>query len=406
MEEERRKYLRADDVLPVTYSKVLEDVTSFKTSTTLDIGGGGIRIKTSEKIQPGCKIALKIDIPKLPSPVSCIGEVVWCEDAEEIGKYYIGVKFREIDEDKRQEIIRYIFTHHYQIEKEEIAIDVRDIRKFYGKLEALRGITLKIKKGEIFALLGPNGAGKTTLTRILSTLLTPTSGSAKILGYDLLKNKKEIRKIIGYMPQNYVLYDDLTCWENLYFFGKSYGIPHKKLLERIEEALYFTELEKRANSLFRTLSGGMKQRLSLACTLLHQPKILFLDEPTAGVDLKLRKNFWDYFHKLKEIGVTLFITTHQMDEVEYCERCVFIHRGKIIIDDTPKNIKKMRKTKVILSISNKLREHQIENLNFDIPKIIKSLSEEELENLEEIYFEESTLETILREEIKRQGEED
>lgn len=407
MEEERRRFLRADDVLEVTYSKVLEDVTSFKTSTSLDIGGGGLRIKTSEKLTPGSKLALKIEIPEIDFPISCIGEVVWVEESEEKNKYYAGIRFVEIDEEKRQEIIRYIFSKHYEIEKkEEVAIEVENIRKFYGKLEALRGINLKIKRGEIFALLGPNGAGKTTLTRILSTLLTPSSGTARILGYDLIKNKREIRRIIGYMPQNYVLYDDLTCWENLYFFGKSYGIPRKKLLERIEEALYFTELEKRANSLFRTLSGGMKQRLSLACTLLHQPKILFLDEPTAGVDLKLRKNFWDYFHKLKKTGVTLFVTTHQMDEVEYCERCVFLHRGKIIIDDTPANIKKMGKAKVIFTIADKIKEKQVDSLTYELPEILKSLSPEELKNLKEISFTQSSLETILREEIKRQGEEE
>jgi len=402
--EERRRFLRVDDVTEISYSPIEEE--PLREAKTLDLGGGGIRLISKEEIPPGTTLSLRFDLPSdPPSSISCSGRVAWIEEVTEEGetKYQQGITFIDIDEASRQKIIRYTFTKHYQLKKtEEVAIEVNQIKKSYGNLQAVKGVSLKIKVGEIFALLGPNGAGKTTLTRILSTLLYPTSGSAKVLGFDIIKDKREIRRLIGYMPQNYILYDDLTARENLEFFGKAYGLRGKTLWERVDEALAFTELERRGNDLFRTFSGGMKQRLSLACALLHRPKILFLDEPTAGVDLKLRKSFWDYFHQLSQTGVTVFITTHQMDEVEYCYRVAFMNLGEIIIDDTPKNIKSLGRTKLILTINDKRESFEIEDYSHDSAKILRDLGERSRQ-ITSIEFEESSLEDILREKIR--GEE-
>lgn len=402
--EERRGFLRVDDVTEISYSPIEEE--PLREAKTLDLGGGGIRLISKEEIPPGTTLSLRFDLPSdPPASISCKGKVAWSEEVTEEGetKYQQGITFIDVDEANRQKIIRYTFTKHYQLKKtEEVAIEVNQIKKSYGKLQAVKGVSLKIKVGEIFALLGPNGAGKTTLTRILSTLLYPTSGSAKVLGLDIIKDKREIRRLIGYMPQNYILYDDLTARENLEFFGKAYGLRGKALWEQVDEALAFTELERRGNDLFRTFSGGMKQRLSLACALLHRPKILFLDEPTAGVDLKLRKSFWDYFHQLSQTGVTVFITTHQMDEVEYCYRVAFMNLGEIIIDDTPKNIKSLGRTKLILTVDGKKESFEVKDYSHDSAKILRDLGERSRQ-ITSIEFEESSLEEILRE--KARGEE-
>jgi len=287
--------------------------------------------------------------------------------------------------------------------KEEVlAISVRNLKKNYGRIEALRGVSFDVERGEIFALLGPNGAGKSTITRILCTLLTPSSGEAKILGRDLMKQKQEIRRVVGYMPQAYVLYDDLTAVENLRFFGRSQGLHGRRLAELIDEALGFTELSGRANDLFRTFSGGMRQRLSLACTFIHRPEILFLDEPTAGVDLKLRKVFWDYFGKLSDQGVTIFVTTHQMDEVEYCRRVACIHEGEIILDDTPENIHRLGQTRVTFTIKGEQRSFEVNDLESALPGLIRDLGGDAA-HIDDIDIRESPLEEILRDRIMVKG---
>jgi ABC-2 type transport system ATP-binding protein len=282
--------------------------------------------------------------------------------------------------------------------KEGLVICVHDLRKNYGRIEALRGVTFGVRRGEIFALLGPNGAGKSTMTRVLCTLLKPTSGEATILGYDLLKQRNEIRRNVGYMPQSYVLYEDMTAVENLRFFGRAYGLHGQKLAGLIDEALAFTELADRADDLVRTYSGGMRQRLSLACTFIHQPLILFLDEPTAGVDLKLRKSFWDYFNRLSGNGVTIFVTTHQMDEVEYCQRVACIHAGRIMVDDTPQNIRKMGVARITFTIRGKKCDFEAVDFESALPGLIRGLGPDAA-CIDSVEIAESSLEEILRDRV-------
>jgi len=403
---ERREYVRVEERLEVSVRHSAEDDAP-RYASSMDIAGGGFRLMSDHPVKKGSWVWLEFKLPGDDEMIECLAEVRWVrENSEEApGKILFGVWFFDIEESDRRRLVRYIFSTHYGIEVEEgIAISINDLRKKYSRVEALRGITLEIKRGEIFALLGPNGAGKTTLTRILSTLIKPTSGRATILGYDLLKERRDIRPLIGYMPQSYVLYDDLTAIENLRFFGRAYKIHGRKLADLIDEALAFTDLAERAEDLVRTYSGGMKQRLSLACTLIHRPKILFLDEPTAGVDLKLRKAFWDYFKHLSDLGVTIFVTTHQMDEVEYCERVACIHDGRIIIDDTPENIKKLGATKVTFTIRGKKRENIVKDFESALPCLIRDLGEDAV-NIDSVDIQKSSLEEILRDTItKKSGE--
>ncbi|MEW5945695.1 MAG: ATP-binding cassette domain-containing protein [bacterium] len=403
LQPEQRQYLRVSDVLEVEVEPIGAGNGALRKESTLDLAGGGIRLAGDAPVKPGDVIRLKLGIPGEGErgTLVCRGEVRWVQegDAEAPGRYLYGVRFTDIPDAERDRLVKYVFSRHYGIRKQEgVAISVRNLRKNYGRIEALRGVSFEVMRGEIFALLGPNGAGKSTMTRILSTLLTPTSGSAQILCRDLMKEKQEIRRAVGYMPQAYVLYDDLTAVENLRFFGRAYGLHGRRLADLIDEALAFTELTARANDLFRTFSGGMRQRLSLACTLIHRPQILFLDEPTAGVDLKLRKSFWDYFHHLSETGVTVFVTTHQMDEVEYCQRVACIHEGRIALDDTPRNIRKLGLTRAVFVIGGERREFQVQDFDSALPGIIRELGGD-AGRIESVEIYESSLEEILRDRI-------
>lgn len=211
-------------------------------------------------------------------------------------------------------------------------------RKF-GNFVAVDHLNLEVKKGEIFGFLGPNASGKTTTVRMLSGLLTPSEGSAIVVGYDVTEKTDKVKEHIGYMSQRFGLYDDLTIYENLDFFGGIYHIPKAERKKRIEETLDLVKLSIDKNLLVGALSGGMKQRLALACALIHEPELLLLDEPTAGIDPILRRGFWNYFRKLNKIGVTLFINTHYMDEALLCDRLGLINAGKLIAVDTPINIR-------------------------------------------------------------------
>ncbi|MBI2618957.1 MAG: ABC transporter ATP-binding protein [Ignavibacteriales bacterium] len=197
----------------------------------------------------------------------------------------------------------------------------------------------KVRKGEIFGFLGPNGAGKSTTIRMLCGLLAPTTGGAMVGGYDVGKDPDSVKAIIGYMSQRFSLYDDLTVEQNIRFYGGIYGLPGSRLEERKSWAIEMAGLKGKAGSLTRTLSGGWKQRLALGCAILHEPPIVFLDEPTGGVDPVSRRNFWDLIYALSSAGTTVFVTTHYLDEAEHCNTIGLIYSGRLIAFGSPTELK-------------------------------------------------------------------
>jgi len=219
------------------------------------------------------------------------------------------------------------------------AVKVTELTKKFGDFTAVNGVTFNIRRGEIFGFLGPNGAGKTTTIRMLLCLLRPTSGHATVLGYDIVRQPEEIRRHIGYMSQRFSLYNDLTVGENLDFYGRTYGVRGERLRQRKRFVVEMAGLQGRERELTRNLSGGWKQRLALGAAILHEPDMLFLDEPTAGVDPISRRAFWDLLYELAEEGTTIFVTTHYMDEAEHCQDLAFIHNGRIIAQGAPEEIK-------------------------------------------------------------------
>lgn len=212
-----------------------------------------------------------------------------------------------------------------------------NLTKKFKDVTAVSSVSLSVNKGEIFGLLGPDGAGKTTLMRLLSTAMLPTSGDAKVLGLDIKKDEEAIRRRIGYMPQKFSLYGDLTVDENIDFFADLYDVPKEKMESVKKKALEFTKLEPFRTRYARQLSGGMQKKLALACVLTHTPEILFLDEPTLGVDPLSRREFWRLLYGLK--GTTIIVTTPYMDEAERCNRLGLIRDGELLICETPENIK-------------------------------------------------------------------
>lgn len=227
----------------------------------------------------------------------------------------------------------------------ETAINVKDIKKSYGDVNALKGISFDVKPSEMFGLVGPDGAGKTTTIRLLCGLLMPTGGSAELFGFDLVKDKEKIQKQIGYLSQKFSLYGDLTIDENIEFFADLHGVKDYK--NRRNELLEFTRLTPFRTRLADNLSGGMKQKLALACTLIHKPKIIFLDEPTTGVDPVSRRDFWKILSNLQQDGVTIFMSTPYLDEAERCNRVALLNNGEILSFDTPQNIKQAGNKSII-----------------------------------------------------------
>ena len=227
-------------------------------------------------------------------------------------------------------------------------IKVENLVKKFGDFTAVDNISFTIKRGEIFGFLGPNGAGKSTTIRILCGLLSPTSGSAWVSSYDVAAEPDMVKKNIGYMSQKFSLYDDLTVEENINFFSGIYGVPHNLRNERKEDVLYMAGIQEHRTTMTRFLAGGWKQRLALGCALLHQPPVLFLDEPTSGVDPIARREFWDLIYQLSESGHTIFVTTHYMDEAEYCHRLALMYRGKIIAEGTPGSLKETLRERYLM----------------------------------------------------------
>ncbi len=216
------------------------------------------------------------------------------------------------------------------------AIKIREISKGFGTIKALNNVSFDVEKGELFGLIGPDGAGKTTLFRLLTTLLKPDEGSAQVEGLDIITDYKEIRKIVGYMPGRFSLYQDLSVEENLEFFASLFGGTVEENYELI--APIYSQIEPFKTRKAGKLSGGMKQKLALSCALVHKPKVLFLDEPTTGVDAVSRSEFWDMLAELKKYGISILVSTPYMDEAGRCDRIALIHEGKILRIDTPENI--------------------------------------------------------------------
>lgn len=219
------------------------------------------------------------------------------------------------------------------------AIEVRRLTRRFGAFTAVNDLTFDVGQGEIFGFLGSNGAGKSTTIRMLCGILDPTEGEGTVLGYDIRTDAEKIKEQIGYMSQRFSLYEDLTVQENLEFYASIYGVPRTQWRARIERMIRMADLVGREKDLAATLSGGWKQRLALGCCIVHTPQLIFLDEPTAGVDPVSRRNFWDLIYRLAEEGTTVMVTTHYMDEAEHCDTLGFIYKGRILVQGSPAEIK-------------------------------------------------------------------
>lgn len=284
---------------------------------------------------------------------------------------------------------------------DECAVYTTGLRKEFKGLVAVEGLDLEVRRGEIFGLVGPDGAGKTTTLRMLCGVLDPSGGEAVVAGYDVFRDPEQVKRRIGYMPQRFSLYGDLTVAENLRFFANLYHVPKAERLRREQELLDFSRLGPFRDRLAQDLSGGMKQKLALSCTLIHTPEVLFLDEPTTGVDPVSRRDFWRILYRLLREGVTLFLSTPYMDEAERCHRVALMEEGRLLLTDTPEGLKgRMRGEllELIASPQRKAREFLasrpgllgvqvfgdrlhvwLESVARDIPELRRALEAEEIE---------------------------
>ena len=231
------------------------------------------------------------------------------------------------------------------------AVELRALSKRFGTFQAVDGVTLDVQEGEIFGFLGANGAGKSTTIRMICGLLRPSAGSAHVLGIDVGTHPEEVKKRIGYMSQRFSLYDDLTVRANLRFYGGVYGLRGRGLAEREAWAVETAGLQGKEDTLTRDLAGGWKQRLALACAVLHRPRVVFLDEPTSGVDPLSRRRFWRLIDAMSEDGVTVFVTTHYLDEAEHCHRLALIHAGRLTALGTVAELKAVFARKAVLEVT-------------------------------------------------------
>ncbi len=220
------------------------------------------------------------------------------------------------------------------------AIEVRDLKKRFGHIEALRGMNFQVREGELYGLIGPDGAGKTTLMRIICTLVMPDAGEVRVKGLDVRQQRTKIRSLLGYMPQRFSLYPDLTVEQNLHFFAELFQVPEAERRARLEMLYHFSRLGPFKNRPAANLSGGMKQKLALSCALIHTPQVLVLDEPTFGVDPVSRQEFWEILHSVQKEGTTILVSTAYMDEADECDRVGLCFQGRIVAEDTPANLKR------------------------------------------------------------------
>jgi len=275
--------------------------------------------------------------------------------------------------------------------KPTVSVKIEELDKDFGKVKALKGVNLEIEGGQIFGLLGANGAGKTTLLRVLIGSTKPSIGRLSVLGFDPTKQKKAIRKSIGYMPQSPALYEDLSPRENIRFFGHAHQIEN--ISRRVDEVISFVGLSGRADDPVYKFSGGMKQRVSLACALVHQPEMLLLDEPTSGIDPKLRESFWEHFRELTSRGVTLIVSTHQMNEAMYCDRLAILHQGVLLANDTPQELLWKSQARIKLWRGEQVIEREVINYPEQLPRVLESYGLEA--GISRIEIEEDTLETVV-----------
>jgi ABC-2 type transport system ATP-binding protein len=238
----------------------------------------------------------------------------------------------------------------------DVIIETRGLSRHFGSLIAVRDVSFSVQRGEIFGVLGPNGAGKSTTIRMLCGILDPTGGSGKVVGYDIATQAESIKQRIGYMTQRFSLYEDLSVIENLTFYAGIYGVPRARRRARVEQVLELSGLALRKKQIAGTLSGGWKQRVALASATIHEPPLLFLDEPTAGVDPVSRREFWEQIHRLSSEGTTVLLTTHYMDEAERCHRLAFIFRGQMLDIGTPPQIIERRALQALELSTDKPRQ--------------------------------------------------
>lgn len=280
-----------------------------------------------------------------------------------------------------------------------VCIVVDRLRKRFDGVEALNGVSLTVTQGEIFGLLGANGAGKTTLIKTLIGALRATAGEVSVLGLDPIRQAHALRPHLGYMPQAPALYEDLSPRENLRFFGLPHGPPD--LPKRIDEVLSFIDLRSREHDSVYGFSGGMKQRVSLACALVHRPNVLLLDEPTAGVDPRLREAFWQHFRALAAEGATLLVSTHQMDEVLHCDRVAVMRDGLVLVCDTPKNLLRMGKTTIRITRAGQVEATTVENTAEELPGLLRKHNLDPA--ITKIEIEPDSLETIVLRLVKQEA---
>ncbi|GAB4387663.1 MAG: ABC transporter ATP-binding protein [Thermodesulfovibrionales bacterium] len=245
----------------------------------------------------------------------------------------------------------------------EYSVSVQGLERRFGDFVAVGGVSFSVRRGEIYGFLGPNGAGKSTTIKMLCGLLLPTAGRGTVGGFDIIGQSEEIKKTIGYMSQRFSLYEDLTVEENVDFFSGMYGVSGERRRRRKEWVLEMAGLAGRKGTVARALPGGFRQRLALGCALLHEPPILFLDEPTSGVDPISRRSFWGLIYGMARAGTTVFVTTHYMDEAEYCDRLALIYRGNIIAEGSPAELKVEHMSRYVLEIEVDRAFEAMEALN-------------------------------------------